>query len=83
MNFDLLTESLKDNKDDDLCNLLEFGFPLGCLGNDTILEQGDTKKIWKRKNHTGATEYPVSMLEYLENKSMLGPSKSISFKKVK
>ena len=83
MNFEFLREALKDNKDIDLCDLLEFGFPIGYVGNDTILEQGDKKNLWKHKNHTGATEYPESMLEYLEkeaeNKSFLGPFKSNPF----
>ena len=84
VNFEFLREALKDYKDNDLCDLLEFGFPIGYVGNDAILEQGDKKKLWKHKNHTGATEYPESMLEYLEkeaeNKSILGPFKSNPFK---
>ena len=42
------------------------------------------KNLWKHRNHTGATEYPDSMLEYLEkeaeNKSILGPFKCNPFK---
>ena len=63
---------------------MEFGFLISYLGNDNILEKGDRKNLWKHRNHTGATEYPDSLLEYLEkeaeNKSILGPFKCNPFK---
>ena len=60
---------MKDYKDNDLCDLLEFGFPIGYMGNDAIWNREILRKIWKHKNHTGATEYVQSMLEYLEKEA--------------
>ena len=52
--------------------------------NLVFQKKGDRKNLWKHRNHTGATEYPDSMLEYLEkeaeNKSILGPFKCNPFK---
>ena len=80
MNFESLRDQLKDYKDAQLFDLLEIGFPIGYLGQGEILQNVNSKEIWKFKNHKGADEYPHAMLEYLEkeaiNKSILGPFKS-------
>ena len=36
---------LVDNKDYRICDFLEFGFPLGFLGDDSILVEVDKKKF--------------------------------------
>ena len=77
MNFEFLRKFVWVYKDVKLCDLLEIGFPISYFGNDTILEKGDRKNLWKLRIHTGATEYPFSILEYLEKeeekKSIIGP----------
>ena len=84
MNFEFLRDQLKDYKDTKLCDLLEFGFPIGYLGQGEILNKVQTKEIWKFRNHKGAEEFPDAMLEYLEkeasNKAIIGPFKSNPFK---
>ena len=47
---------LKDYSDLMICDLLEFGFPLGFEGNVETLHSTD--KIWKCRNHKGATDFP-------------------------
>ena len=64
-----------------------------CWNLDFLLVMLEIIKFWNKKirkiygsikHHTGATEYPESMLEYLEkeaeNKPALGPFKSNPFK---
>ena len=51
---------LVDYKDHRICDFLEFGFPLGYLGDDSILVEVDKKKIWKYKNHQGKMAYYTS-----------------------
>ena len=84
MNFEFLRDQLKDYKDAQLCDLLEIGFPIGYLGQGEILQNVNSKEIWKFKNHKGADDYPHAMFEYLEkeaiNKSILGPFKLNPFK---
>ena len=50
---------LFDYKDDKICDFFEFGFPLGYLGEDKILNNVDKENLWKFKNHQGAEEFPV------------------------
>ena len=56
---------LFDYKDYRICDFLEFGFPLGYLGDETLLKNVEKKNLWKFKNHKGAEEFPVDMLSYL------------------
>lgn len=84
MNLEIIRYLLRDYKDSQLCDLLEFGFPLGYMGNDKILTECKRKDLWKFKNHKGAEEYSDSMIDYLakesENKAILGPFKQNPFK---
>ena len=48
---------------------LEFGFPLGYLGDSCILVDVDKKNLWKYKNHQGAEEFPNDILLYLKKES--------------
>ena len=74
---------LTDYKDQRICDYLEFGFPLGCSGDEIISSDIDSKQLWKFKNHKGAEEFPDSMLQYLEkeskHKAILGPFKENPF----
>ena len=78
-----LRSNLSDYKDQQICDFLEFGFPLGYLGNDSLLDDIEKKNIWKFKNHKGAEDFPDSMLSYLEKesryKAILGPFKNNPF----
>ena len=60
-----------------------FGFPLGYLGDNSILVDVDKKNLWKYKNHQGAEEFPNDMLMYFKKESqqraILGPFKAIPF----
>ena len=83
LNIPYLRSMLFDYKDDKICDFLEFGFPLGYLGDDKILNNVDKKNLWKFKNHQGAEEFPVDMLSYLkkesQHKAILGPFKTNPF----
>ena len=83
LNIQYLRSMLNDYKDYKVCDFLEFGFPLGFLGDDKILNNIEKKNLWKFKNHQGAEEFPVDMLSYLkkesQHKAILGPFKSNPF----
>ena len=74
---------LVDYKDYKICDFLEFGFPLGYLGDSSNLVDVDKKNLWKYKNHQGAEEFPNEMLLYLKKESqhraILGPFKANPF----
>ena len=38
---------LQHYKDQQLCDFLEFGFPIGYNGNNEILQQINKKDVWK------------------------------------
>ena len=82
-NINYLRNWLFDYKDKIICDLLEFGFPLGYQGDDTLLKQFDKKKIWKLNNHKGARDYPEAMNNYLQkeksNNAIIGPFKDNPF----
>lgn len=72
---------LFDYNDSLVCDLIEFGFPLGFTGNeDTMLP---VKEIWKYKNYKGATDYPVEIGNYLVKEmncgAIIGPFKNNPF----
>ena len=83
LNVQYLRSMLTDYKDQRICDYLEFGFPLGCSGDEIISSDIDSKQLWKFKNHKGAEEFPDSMLQYLEkeskHKAILGPFKENPF----
>ena len=60
---------IKNYKDREICDLLEFGFPLGYQGNETLLSHVQKKDRWKYKNQKGADNFPEEMLSYLEKES--------------
>ena len=83
MNIDYMRSLLKDYKDKDICDLLEFGFPLGCRENEILLKDIQKKDRLKYRNHKGADDFPEEMLLYLEKESkcnsILGPFNSNPF----
>ena len=83
MNMLYLRNLLADYKDQQLCDLLEFGFPIGYKGDNSVLKEVNSKSIWKYRNHKGAEEFPQEMLSYLEkeslNKAIIGPFKASPF----
>ena len=84
MNIQFMKSMLIDYKDEKICDLLEFGFPLGFLGERSKILKNVTKKdIWKFKNHKGAERYPGEMLSYLQkefdNMAIIDPFKSNPF----
>lgn len=72
---------LRDYKDILVCDLLEFGFPIGFSGDENLMPKHD--HIWQYKNHKGATEFSDEINQYLEKESktnsILGPFKSNPF----
>ena len=83
LNIQYMRSMLIDYKDYKICDFFEFGFPLGYLGDDSILVGVDKKNLWKYKNHKGAEEFPNDMLLYLKKESqhraILGPFKANPF----
>ncbi|WAR09963.1 hypothetical protein MAR_035039 [Mya arenaria] len=70
-----------DYKDTAVCDLLEFGFPIGFVGNEDCFQK--CKEAWQYKNYKGAEEFPVQKNAYLrkelECKAIIGPFKSNPF----
>ena len=83
MNFEYMRSLLVNYKDREICDLLEFGFPLGCQENETLLNDIHKKDRWKNRNHKGAEDFPEQMVSYLEKESkcnaILGPFHSNPF----
>lgn len=67
-----------------LCDLLQFGFPIGFNGDQSIFRDVKSTDVWKLRNHKGALEFPEKMNEYLykesKHKSIAGPFKENPFK---
>lgn len=74
---------LIDYKDEEVCDFLEYGFPIGYSGDETLLKNIDKKEVWKCRNHIGAKEFPDEMNNYLQkeciNKAVVGPFKNNLF----
>ncbi|WAR27316.1 hypothetical protein MAR_013020, partial [Mya arenaria] len=68
-------------KDTAVCDLLEFGFPIGFVGNEDCFQK--CKEAWQYKTYKGAEEFPVQINAYLrkelEFKAIIGPFKSNPF----
>ena len=84
MNIEYMRSLLFDYEDKIVCDLLEYGFPIGFEGDRSqVLKSVNKKDIWKFKNHKGAEEYPNEMLAYLEkecqNAAIIGPFKENPF----
>ena len=72
---------LRNYSDLEVCEILEFGFPIGFQGSAENLHTKD--QIWKYKNHKGATEFPHDINSYIQKESkhgaILGPFKDNPF----
>ena len=84
MNIEYMRSLLIDYKDKIVCDLLEYGFPIGFEGDrSNILQSVQKKDMWRYRNHKGAEEYPNEMLAYLEkeskNAAIIGPFKENPF----
>ena len=73
-----LRHMLIDYRDFQVCDFLEFGFPLGCSKDIDSLPSSD-----RVKNHKGAREYPAEVKSYLDSEisqgTVLGPFKCNPF----
>lgn len=76
-----MRQMLRDYNDIAVCDFLQFGFPIGFIGDEQNLHGLD--QIWKHRNHRGATDFSDEINSYLEkeskNDSILGPFKSNPF----
>ena len=76
LNIPFFRFMLSDYEDKQVCDFLDYGFPIGYLGK---IEIGATKI----KNHKGATEFPNEVRSYLEKEmaygAVLGPLQTIPF----
>lgn len=83
MNIEFLRSMLSDYKDKQICEFLEFGFPIGYKSENSVLKDCQTKDTWKLRNLQGILEFPTEMTSYLEkeseNISILGPFKNNPF----
>lgn len=83
INTDYMRNMLRNFQYNDIlvCDLLEFGFPIGFSADEDSMMV--TKEIWKYKNYKGAEEYPEQINKYLGkemcNKAIIGPFKSNPF----
>ena len=72
MNIEYMRSLMIDYKDKIVCDLLEYGFPIGFEGDrSNILQSVQKKDMWRYRNHKGAEEYPNEMLAYLEKESKM------------
>ena len=57
--------------------MLEFGFPLDCRESEKLFNYTNHRELWKFRNHTGATDYPEEMKQYLQKEckkqAVVGP----------
>lgn len=81
INVDFMRTMLKNYNDIQVCDFLEFGFPIGFNGSSDTLPSKD--QLWKYKNHKGATEFSQHINNYIQKESqhgaILGPFKSNPF----
>ncbi|MES9880278.1 MAG: reverse transcriptase domain-containing protein [Sedimenticola sp.] len=79
LNFEFLRHMLMGYPDKEVCDLLEFGFPLGCIGDTST-----SLKI--PKNHKGARQFPLELESYfikeISRKTILGPFNKNPFMQV-
>ena len=54
---------LSGYEDEELCDFLEFGFPIGYLGK---CQQQNAKSVTFVRNHSGAKDFPSDIQKYLE-----------------
>ena len=75
LKLDFWKSMLSQYHDNDVCNFLEIGFPIGFLGT--------LSQSFKPKNNSGAREYPDHIFRYLQKElkfqAIIGPFKSNPF----
>ena len=78
LNMEFLRHMLSDYKDLQVCEFLEYGFPLGC--SEDIKNLKPNSKV---RNHKGARDFPLEIESYLESEisqgKVLGPFRSNPF----
>jgi len=78
--IEFMERMLRDYKDNIVCKLLKYGFPIGFESSGFQFENIEK---WKYKNHKGAEEFPEEVNTYLgkeaKNSAILGPFKSNPF----
>ena len=78
LNIEFIRRNLLDYEDKQVCDFLEFGWPIGHIGKPF------TSTV--RKNHGGATEFPEDINKYLNKesdyRSVLGPFKNSPFEQI-
>lgn len=81
INVNFMRRMLKNYYDLEICDLLEFGFPIGFEGKTSDLHVKN--QIWQYKNHKGAVEFPNDIISYItkesSHKAILGPFKNNPF----
>jgi len=64
LNYKRFREKLVGYDDTDLCNFIQFGWPIGHCGKET--------KCNAKRNHTGAREFPDQVQKYIDAQVALG-----------
>lgn len=81
LNFSFMRKMLRDYSDIQVCDLLEFGFPIGFKGDENSFPR--FSNLSKCRNHKGAIEFTKEINSYLEKesaeKTILGPFKQNPF----
>ena len=80
LNLDYFRFMLSDYHDHNLCDLLEFGFPIGYMGK---IQQQSRDNYSFVKNHKGAKDYAVHVQKFLNKElqfdAILGPFRENPF----
>lgn len=66
LNIDYFRFMLSDYHDKQLCDLLQFGFPIGYFGK----AQKDSTSSHLVINHKGAKDFPLQMQKYLKKREI-------------
>ena len=81
LNFNFMRTMLRDYSDIQVCDLFEFGFPIGFEGDENSFPRFSS--LSKIRNHKGAVEFTKEINNYLEKesfeKTILGPFKQNPF----
>ena len=67
LNFNFMRTMLRDYSDIQVCDLLEFGFPIGFKGDENSFPRFSS--LSKIRNHKGAVEFTKEINNYLEKES--------------
>ena len=66
-----MRSSLVDYCNIEVCDLLEFGFSLGCNDIAALLSPFKKSDLWMYKNHRGADDFPKDIYCILRRKVIL------------